>query len=169
MSESTGVSDITLRKIAEKRVNFKSSVKIHAAIYLCGNIGLFILNLLNMTRIWFVYPLFGWFVGVAMHAVAYSLYTHGVTSSAKAGLIYHLTAYVTGMPLLFVINLVTSWTFWWFLIPLFLWPAGLVFHYILYRVYFKTDSTDKSRVKSRKEKAIEKEFEKMKKQQEKVN
>lgn len=169
MSEKQVVSDITLRKIAEKRVNFKSSVKIHAAIYVCANVALFFLNLLDMTKIWFVYPLFGWFIGVAMHAIAYSLYTNGVTSSAKAGLIYHLTAYVTGMPLLFVINLVTSWTFWWFLIPLFLWLAGLVFHLILYRFYFKTDSTDKSRLKSRKEKAIEKEYEKLKKQQERVN
>ncbi|HZG84772.1 2TM domain-containing protein [Paenibacillus sp.] len=52
----------------------------HLAVYVIINIGLILLNVVNGTW-WFVYPLFGWGIGLAAHGL--SVFAHGRASSWK--------------------------------------------------------------------------------------
>ena len=179
MNEVAGFSEESLRKIAEQKVNFRRSVKIHWAVYLLVNTFLIILNLLiigpdliinvpviNITLVfgalWALYPLLGWFIGVIMHTVAYSMYAKGVFPFAKRGVIFHLTAFLTVMLLLGVINILTMPGFYWVIFPAIFWGMGLIIHIVVYNIYLSGKVSDTGEGKSKKEKAIEKEMQKMK-------
>ena len=173
MSDSQGFSEESLRRIAEQKINYRRSVKIHWTAFLLVNILLFIINVLTagfiLEGLWSIYPLLGWFIGVAMHTVSYSLYAKGVYPMGKRGVIYHLTGYLTVMLLLLVINILTLPNFYWVIFPAIFWGVGLIAHMIVYNIYFKEKLTDTGDVKSKKEKAIEKEMEKMRRRMNQQN
>ena len=55
---------------AEKRVEEKMGFYIHISIYILVNIGLIALNLITAPEaLWFQWPLVGWGIGVAIHAM----------------------------------------------------------------------------------------------------
>jgi hypothetical protein len=57
-------------KRAEKRVEDKLGFYTHAAVYVVVNIFLAVLNLLTSPdHKWFVWPLFGWGIGLLFHGV----------------------------------------------------------------------------------------------------
>ncbi|NVM20094.1 MAG: 2TM domain-containing protein [Candidatus Lokiarchaeota archaeon] len=68
---------------------------------------------------------------------------------------------------LFIINLITIPTYYWAIYPLIFWGAALVIHNIAYLVYYRGRIDDKGETKSRRERAIEKEMEKMRKRMKK--
>ena len=56
---------------ARARVEQLRGLYIHAVIYLMINLGIIAINLLTSPGIfWFVWPLLGWGIGLAAHAVA---------------------------------------------------------------------------------------------------
>ncbi|MFX1276189.1 MAG: 2TM domain-containing protein [Promethearchaeota archaeon] len=169
MSEDKGFSEESLRKIAAQKISFRYSVRIHLAVYILVNILLFAINFITAPSMitfytsWFVYPLLGWFVGLSIHAVSYIMFARGVYPIAKRGVIYHFTAYLTGMILLVVTNLQTLPIYLWVLWPGIFWSAAIIVHVVIYLLYFKAKIMETGDVKSRKEQAIEKEMEKMRK------
>ncbi|TFF95304.1 MAG: 2TM domain-containing protein [Promethearchaeota archaeon] len=183
MSE-TPFSEDALRDIAEKKVSYRRSVKIHWSVYLLVNAMIFVINLFTMNfdlwlglpdtstalliQLWAIYPILGWFIGAAVHTTVYLLYANGVYPMAKRAVILHFVAYLTVMLLLVVINAITYPAFFWVLFPLIFWGIGVIIHYIVYRVYFRGEISKKTgEAKSRKEQAIEKEMEKMRKKMQK--
>lgn len=173
MSEEYEFSEESLRKIAEQKVNFRMSVKIHVFIYFIVNILLFTINYIfspafpafptSLQFWWALYPLFGWFIGLLIHLTAYILYSKGVFPMAKRGLIYNIIAYLSVMMLLVIINYITLNTINWAFYPGIFWMIGIIIHGIVYLIYFRGGINKKSGIfKSRKERAIEKEMEKIK-------
>ena len=158
-----GFSEESLRKIAQQKVNFRYSVKIHLGVYVIVSILLLIINLLFTPSIlWVIFPFFGWLIGVAEHSVAYILYARGVYPIAKRGVIFHLTAYIFTISFLFIINFFTLPTYYWVLFPAVFWGAAMIIHSIAYLVYYRGKIDENGEGKSRKDKAIDKELEKMK-------
>ena len=173
MSEEIEFSEESLRRIAAQKVTFRHSVRIHALAYVLVNTVLFLLNVIFSPQTWWVlYPIFGWLIGLAMHALAYSLYAEGVESMSYRGVIYNAVAYIFTIMLLMVIDMMDSMTVEWAWIVAVCWVAGLTVHLAVHLIFFRATRTKKKPEKkiSRKEKAIEKEMaqmrRKLKKQQE---
>jgi hypothetical protein len=164
MSEKryNGFSESDLRLIALKKVNFRMSVKIHFGVFLIGCTLLFVINGLTSPFFWFPIPTFGWLVGFAEHLTAYLVYARGVYPIVKRSVSFHVVAYIFAMLLLFVINLYGI-TFFWVVLPAFFWGIGLLIHIIVYLVYYRVSTKDKDGLKSKKERAVERELAKMKK------
>jgi hypothetical protein len=55
---------------AKKRVEDLKGFYTHVAIYLIVNTGLFLINALTSDTWWFYWPMIGWGIGLAAHAVA---------------------------------------------------------------------------------------------------
>lgn len=56
---------------ARRQVNRKLGFYLHLVVYLTVNIGLILLNLSTYpTRMWAVWPLFGWGIGLLFHGLA---------------------------------------------------------------------------------------------------
>jgi hypothetical protein len=100
-----------------------------------------------------------------MHTLAYILYARGVYPMAKRGVIYHLASYIFVMLFLFLINLLTLSMFYWVVFPAIFWGAAVIFHVIFYIQYLSGKAEEGGKLKSRKERAIDKEIEKMRKKQ----
>jgi len=153
-----------LRKIAQQKVNFRYSVKIHVGVYIVVSILLLSINLLfSPLYLWIIYPFFGWLIGIAIHFVSYILYARGVFPMAKRGIIFHIVAYLFTNLFLTIINFFTLPNYLWVLFPITFWGIALLFHIIIYVVYYsskKIDNVDK--LTTKRAKAIEKELEKMK-------
>ena len=160
-----GFSEESLRKIAQQKVNFRYSVKIHLGIFTIVSILLLIINLIFTPLVlWIIYPFFGWLIGVSMHFVAYMLYARGVFPMAKRGVIFHADAYIFTLLLLTIINFFTFPEFLWVLYPIIFWGVALIIHILIYLIYYSsTKIDDHGKVESRKSRAVEKELEKMKK------
>ncbi|MBA3811320.1 MAG: 2TM domain-containing protein [Caulobacteraceae bacterium] len=63
--------DDDLRREAERRADAKLGFRTHALVYVLVNAGLAALNLLTSPGyLWFVWPLFGWGIGLAAHGFA---------------------------------------------------------------------------------------------------
>ncbi len=180
MNEVAGFSEDNLRKIAEQKVNYRRSVKIHWMAYILVNTFLVILNLLTgayeviinvpvidiqiaLGSFWVLYPILGWFIGLMMHTVAYMMYAKGVFPFAKRGVIFHITAYLTVNLLLLMTNYVTMPTFYWVIFPGIFWGMGVIAHIVVYNVYLGGSIEKGEPGKSRKELAVDKEMSKMKK------
>jgi hypothetical protein len=110
---------------------------------------------------WVLFPIFGWLIGVAEHITSYIIYARGVYPSAKRGAIYHSVAYIFVMLLLFVINYFNSPLYYWSIFPAFIWGTGLVIHLITYYIYHRPTTDEQGELKSRRERAVEKEMGKM--------
>ncbi len=159
----TRFSDESLRRIAEQKVNFRYTVKIHITIFLIANSLLFISNyIFSPNFLWIVYPFFGWLIGVNLHIVAYLLYARGVYPQVKRSIIVHFVAYISVILFLFIINYIPEGEINWALIPAIFWGVGLLTHLFVYLLYFRKDIEGKEKIVSRKERAIEKELQKMK-------
>lgn len=158
-----GFSEEHLRRIALKKIYFRMSVKIHFGIFVTINILLLIINLIfTPTIIWFPYPFFGWLIGVAEHTTAYLIYARGVYPSSKRGIIFHVVAFVFVMLYLFIINILSMPSVYWVLFPLLFWGTALCLHLIIYAILQHTSNDKKGQLKSRTQRAVEKELEKMK-------
>jgi len=80
---TTSMSDDPLRREAERRADAKLGFRTHALIYVVVNAGLAALNLLTSPgTLWFVWPLFGWGIGLAAHGFA--VYASGGDRREKA-------------------------------------------------------------------------------------
>ena len=160
-----GFSEESLRKIAQQKVNFRYSVKIHLGVYIVVSVLLLIINLIFTPLIlWVMYPFFGWLIGISIHIIAYILYARGVYPMAKRGLIFHLDAYIFTLLFLTLINLVTLPQYLWVLFPIIFWGIALLLHIIVYFVYYSSSKIDeKGKLDSKKSRAVERELEKMKK------
>ena len=175
IESETGFSEESLRRIAEQKIKYRLSIKIHFFLYLLGNSLLVLINLLTLSYyFWFLFPLLGWFIGLTMHVVAYCLYAKGVYPMAKRAVILHFFAYLTVNLLLFAIdtNVMHYFTFGslrWAYYPAIFWGVGLLLHIIVYFTYFSGSVIEKGVGKSKKERAIEKEMLKMKKRTLKKN
>ena len=164
MSDEVEFSDESLRRIAEQKVNFRFSVQLHFWVYVGVNILLAALNLIFMPYyLWLLYPLLGWLTGLMIHLTAYLCYANGVYPLAKRGVIIHAVAYVFVNILLFATNFLSGLGIPWFLWCIGPWGIGLLVHVIIFNIYYSEKMEPKGETKSRKEKAIEKEMEKMKK------
>ena len=153
--------DQELRKIAEKKVVFRYSVKIHVIIFVLVNIVLLLINLLTTPFFWVVFSFFGWLIGVAIHCLSYILYTRGVYPMGKRALLYTITAYIFGMLLLFVANYITLGVINWALYPAFFGGIGVLVYIFIYLIFFRAKLANDGEKKSKIEKAVDKEMEKL--------
>lgn len=72
--------DPTAYRKAERRVERKIRFFIHLAVYLTVNNGLLLSNLLNRPdKLWAIWPLFGWGIGLLFHGLAVFLNGPGAT------------------------------------------------------------------------------------------
>lgn len=164
MSIDSGFSEESLREIARAKVNFRFSVKIHVGAFIVVSMILLVVNLILSPKIlWIIYPFFGWLIGVLIHSVAYIVYARGIFPIAKRGVIFHIVAYISVIFLLFLINFLTMPIYPWILYPTTFWGLALIIHFILYFVFYRGKIDEKGKIKLRKERAIEKEMEKMRK------
>ncbi|KKN45918.1 hypothetical protein LCGC14_0678190 [marine sediment metagenome] len=162
MSGTSAFSEESLRKIAAQKVSFRFSVKIHAAVYIIINALLFVINyILTPEDYWIVFPFFSWLIGLNLHALSYILYARGIYPMGKRAVIYHVNAFIFVMLLLFITNYMTLPNFYWVLFPALFWGSLVIFHTIIYTQYFSRKIGKIGKIESRKERAIEKELEKM--------
>jgi len=166
MESNSGFSEESLRNIAAQKVSFRFSVKIHCGIFFTVNILLFIVNFFYTPDIyWIVFPFFSWLIGLNMHVLSYILYARGVSPMSKRGIIYHVDSYIFVMLFLFIINLTTFSEFYWVIFPAIFWGVGVVITLIIYLLFYSKKGDNSEKIGSRKERAIEKELEKMRKKQ----
>jgi hypothetical protein len=73
-------TDTSLRRRAERRVNARLGFRYHAMAFVLVNGGLALLNLMTAPRVlWFLWPLFGWGIGLAAHGLA----VHGAGGESR--------------------------------------------------------------------------------------
>ncbi|MFO8019717.1 MAG: 2TM domain-containing protein [Promethearchaeia archaeon] len=182
---NTHFSEEALREIAAKKVTYRRSVQIHWALFVLVNILLFTVNFFSISEIsivtaqigkfkfpimqlWAFFPLFGWFIGIAMHSVAYICYATGVYPMAKRGVLFHATAYLSVTLLLVMINLIfPPHELWWVFYPGFFWLIAVIIHFVIYMIYYRGDISETGKYRSRKERAIEKEMKKIRRKMKK--
>lgn len=170
MSLNSAFSEENLRKIAAQKVSFRFSVKMHIVLYIIVNILLFLVNYIFTPEIfWFPFPCFSWLIGVNMHILTYILYARGIYPMAKRVLIYHLVTYISVMTFLLIVNFLTFPEFYWVIFPAIFWGIAVVFNYIIFFLFFSKRIEISGKRLSRKERAIEKELEKMRKRQKQNN
>ncbi len=161
MSENVEFSEETLRKIAAQKVTFRYTVKVHAICYGLVNLLLIIINLIVApTYLWGLYAVFGWLIGLAIHILIYLLWSRGV-SYGKRAIILHITIFGLTMLLLIVVNYLTAGTLDWVAYPAISWGFGFLVHVILHYYLTSIRSGNKEDRLTRRERAIEKELEKM--------
>ena len=160
---SANFSEESLRKIAEEKINYRISVKIHATAYILVSILLFVINALTTPSIWWIiYPFLGWGVGVVLHFTSYIMYARGVYPWHKRFVLYNIISYGSVMVFLLSIDFVNSGGIIWAYIPGFFWGLAVLAHIIVYFVYYSERMTKEGKAVSKREKAIERELAKMK-------
>lgn len=60
-----------LYKAAKRRVMAKKAFKIHLATFAIVSLFLFVISYLNREN-WWIFPVFGWGIGIVVHAVSLS-------------------------------------------------------------------------------------------------
>lgn len=170
--EVEGFSEESLRKIAEEKVKYRDSVKIHFFTYILINILLFVLFLiLKIPQISFLI-IFAWLIGLSLHTVSYILYARGTFPMAKRGVVYHFITYLTGSIFLFVLTVILITTS---ISPHFItsissimsiltiiWGLAVLLHWAIYKLFFSVKIEKNGEIKTRREMQIEKEIQKMK-------
>ncbi|TFG08064.1 MAG: 2TM domain-containing protein [Promethearchaeota archaeon] len=161
---SAPFSEESLRRIAEQKYDAKISVKIHLAIFCLVNAMLLIINILTLPEfLWVAFPFFGWLIGLTMHLVAYILWARGVYPMTKRLVIFTISGYSTVVLLLFMINYVTLNELTWAFYPALFIGVGAVAFNIIYIILCKTKISPEGERISRKQRAVEKEMEKLRK------
>lgn len=156
------LSDESLRKIAKKKVRFRYSVKLHAWIFILVHIVLLCINLVfTPSFLWTVFPFFSWLIGLALHGLAYRFYAKGVYPMVKRATFYGITSYIFLMLLLFVTNYITLGTINWAFFPALFCGFGVLTFHIIYLIFFRSNITSDGQTKSRIDRAVDKEMEKM--------
>ncbi|NVM34308.1 MAG: 2TM domain-containing protein [Candidatus Lokiarchaeota archaeon] len=170
MSINSGFSEESLRRIASQKISYRVSVKLHIVIFITVNILLYLVNIFSTPGLyWIIYPFFSWLIGINMHAIGYLLYARGVYPMAKRGVIFHIVSFVSVMLFLFIINFTTLSEYYWVVFPSIFWGTGVILHILIYIHYYSGKVEKNGKYSSRKERAIEKELEKMRKKQKKNN
>lgn len=77
MTTDTLLSDHEIRRRAKKRVDMKMGFFIHLLVFICVNLGLAALNLLQGGHRWSIWPLGGWAIGLAIHGLVTFLSLNG--------------------------------------------------------------------------------------------
>jgi len=62
---------------ARRRAGMKLGLYIHAFVYVAVNLGLFVLDTVKGGPHWSWYPMFGWGLGLAIHALVITLVLRG--------------------------------------------------------------------------------------------
>ena len=107
---------------------------IHLAAYVVVNALLIVINLTrDPSDLWFVWPLFGWGIGIGAHGLALFLHSHEAQGGIYAdhavrGFIVHAYVYVGVNILLFILNIMDTPHKLWFIWPLAGWGIGLAVH-----------------------------------------
>jgi len=178
---SVEFSDQSLRKIAEQKIVFRSTVKMHFFIYLMVVALLAFINILLTPRIlWFLFPAFAWLIGIVLHFASYLMYSRGIFPNSKRIVIYVFLSYIFTMMLLWVINTVILFEIgaygneistnsmslrqFWAIFPTFFAGLGVLILFIVYEVFLRQKMTEEG-TKSKKERAIEREMQKIKSKQ----
>ena len=119
---------------------------IHLAAYIAVNAVLILINLsLDPKDLWFVWPLFGWGIGIGAHGLALFLHSHEAQGGIYAdhavrGFIVHAYVYVGVNILLFIVNIMNTPNQLWFIWPLFGWGIGLGVHgFLVMRGYHRRE------------------------------
>jgi len=176
MENYDGFSEENLREIAKKKVVYRFAVRLHISIFLIVNILLYFINSLTTPYYcWIIYPLFGWLIGVAEHVTAYLIYAKGIYPNTKRSVIFHIIAYIFVNLLLIIIfyyneiiypssilHIEVTNPYPWPTFPLVFWGAGLLIHIAVYLIFFRSKADNEGIKHSKREKAIEREIEKMK-------
>jgi len=166
----SGFSEENLRKIAAQKVSYRFSVKMHLTLFIIVNVLLFLVNIIfTPEAFWIIFPFFSWLIGVNMHIVAYILYARGIYPMAKRGVIYHIITYIFVMLFLYITNLVTFSEFYWVFFPAIFWGTAVGLHITIYLLYFSKKVEMSGKRQSRKDRAIEKELDKMRKRRSSKN
>ncbi|MHA1368993.1 MAG: 2TM domain-containing protein [Promethearchaeota archaeon] len=160
MNIESPFSEEEIREIAKEKIKASLGWKIHFTVYCIVNLMIFSLNVVSgLNVIWFVYPMFGWLIGIAVHGTAYYIYSRGITNQAKNGLIIHAVIYFTTILLLFIINYTTDFRYPWFLWAAGFWLIGLMIQAVLVKLTSKAKSESK---KSWLEQKVDEEINKIK-------
>ena len=176
MENYDGFSEENLREIAKKKVVYRFAVRLHIVIFLIVNFLLFSINMMTTPYYyWIIYVFFGWLIGIAEHIAAYIIYAKGIYPNAKRGVIFHIVAYI-------FVNLLLNFIFYlnevyypgflfplevvnpypWPAFPLVFWGTGLLIHIAVYLIYHRSKMGKEGVKQSKRQKAIEREIEKMK-------
>lgn len=71
------MTDEELMKRARKRVDMKMGFYVHLFVFVCVNLGLYLLNQYRGGQSWHMFPLFGWGLGLAIHGIVTFLSLNG--------------------------------------------------------------------------------------------
>lgn len=66
---NTPMNDEDLMRRARRRVDLKMGFMIHALVFVCVNLGLYVLNVWQGGMRWHGFPLFGWGLGLGIHGI----------------------------------------------------------------------------------------------------
>jgi len=69
MTSNSPLSEDDILRRAKRRVALKTGFAIHALVYVLVNAGLLAVNLSNGGQRWFLFPLLGWGLGLAIHGI----------------------------------------------------------------------------------------------------
>lgn len=69
--------DRSLERLARRRVGIKTGFYTHALVYVLVNLGLLAINTYSGGPRWFVFPLLGWGLGLAIHGIVTFVSLHG--------------------------------------------------------------------------------------------
>ena len=73
---ATNPNAAQLERLARKRAGAKMGWYVHALVYVCVNAGLALISV-SSGRPWFVFPLAGWGLGLAIHGLVVWINTGG--------------------------------------------------------------------------------------------
>lgn len=77
MNSCTTSSRDPIEQQARRRAGMKLGLYIHALVYVAVNLGLFVLDTVKGGPRWSWYPMFGWGLGLAIHALVITLALRG--------------------------------------------------------------------------------------------
>ncbi len=124
---------------------------IHFVVYLLVMSGLGAINhIYSPATLWFIYPLIGWGIGIAMHFLFSVVWVKDSSAQTKEewkkegsfrAFIIHVAIYLMVNTLLFTINLTNSPETLWAAFPAVGWGFGVVIHMVFTMLWRnKTDS-----------------------------
>jgi hypothetical protein len=119
---------------------------IHLAAFVAVNAVLIVINLTrDPSNLWFVWPLFGWGIGIGAHWLALFLHSHEAQGGIYAdhavrGFIIHAYVYVGVNILLFILNITDTPHQLWFIWPLLGWGIGVAVHgFLVFRGHHRRE------------------------------
>lgn len=128
-----------------KREKVKSAFRFHLYLFIVVNALLFVINYMFSYGLWwFLFPLFGWFIGIVLHICA--VWPRSIIPAKRVVLI-HFASYASVNLLLAMTDYLTSGAITWVLFPLIFWGTGLIVHAIVYQEFLSKPKTDKNESK----------------------